>query len=225
MVHHGVDGVFELENFTFGVDRDLGGKIAERDGCGDLGNIAHLIGEVAGHGVHAFGEVFPCAGHIPDNRLAAQFAFSAHLARHADHLRSERTELLDHGVDNLGGAQEFAFELAAVYFGRHSLRKVAPGDGRDDARNFSGRLDQIGNETVHAVDARSPAAGVRSKRGALCDFPLFPDGPADALELPAHVLVEFENLIERVGNFAAQAYAILRHADGEISPLERGQDF
>ena len=52
--------------------------------CGD---VAHLGGEVAGHGVHAVGQIFPGAGDAADFRLAAEFAFGADLARHARHFR------------------------------------------------------------------------------------------------------------------------------------------
>src|SRR6185503_9048381 len=49
LVHHGVDRVLQLENFTPHIDGDLFGQIAVGDGGGDGGDIAHLGSQVAGH--------------------------------------------------------------------------------------------------------------------------------------------------------------------------------
>ena len=62
LIHHGVDGVLEFENFAFHVDRDLARKIAAGDGGGHFGDIADLAGEVPGHGVDGVGEIFPGSG-------------------------------------------------------------------------------------------------------------------------------------------------------------------
>src|SRR5262249_16132029 len=63
LIDHRVDGVLQLQNFAFDVDGDLLGQVAAGDRLGDVGDIAHLAGEVAGHEVDAVGEVFPGAGH------------------------------------------------------------------------------------------------------------------------------------------------------------------
>ena len=49
LVHHGVDGVLQFQNFAFHVDRDLARKVAARHSRGDFGDVAHLGGEVGGH--------------------------------------------------------------------------------------------------------------------------------------------------------------------------------
>src|SRR5947209_15682063 len=49
-------------------------------------------------GVHVVGEIFPRAAHALDDRLAAQLALGADLARHPGHLGGERAQLIDHGV-------------------------------------------------------------------------------------------------------------------------------
>ena len=51
LVDHGVDGVFQLENFALHVDGDLAGQVAAGHGGGDFGDVSHLRREVAGHGV------------------------------------------------------------------------------------------------------------------------------------------------------------------------------
>ena len=53
LVDHGVERVFQLENFAAHVDRDLARQVAARDGGRHLGDVADLAGEVRGHGVDA----------------------------------------------------------------------------------------------------------------------------------------------------------------------------
>ena len=55
--------------------------------------------------------------------LAAEFAFGADFARDADDFDRERAELLDHAVDELGGAEVFAFERTAAHFQRHGWER------------------------------------------------------------------------------------------------------
>src|SRR5207249_3255028 len=64
LVDHRVDSVLELEHLAADVDGDLAGQIAVGDGGGDLGDVADLGGEVAGHRVDRVGEVFPGPGHV-----------------------------------------------------------------------------------------------------------------------------------------------------------------
>ena len=86
LVDHRVDGVLQLEDLAADVDGDLLGQVAVGDGGGDLGDVAHLAGEVAGHGVDAVGQVLPDAGDALDLRLAAEPALGADLAGDAGHL-------------------------------------------------------------------------------------------------------------------------------------------
>ena len=94
-------------------------------------------------GVHVVGQVFPGAGDALDLGLAAQLAFGADFAGHARHFRGERAELIDHPVDGLGGAQEFALQRPVIDFQRHRLRQIALGHGADDAGSFAGRMHQV----------------------------------------------------------------------------------
>src|SRR5205823_1326219 len=56
LIDHRVDGVLQFQNFTFHIDRDLARQIAAGDGCGYTGDVAHLSGQVSGHGVDRVGE-------------------------------------------------------------------------------------------------------------------------------------------------------------------------
>ncbi len=148
LIDHGVDGVLELENFALHIHGDLAGKIAVGHGCGDLGDVADLGGQIAGHGVDGIGEILPDAGDAFHLGLAAQFALGSDFARHARNFRSERVQLRDHGVHHARGVQELALERAAVHFESHGLREVALGDRADHARHFRGGLHQIADEAV-----------------------------------------------------------------------------
>ena len=63
LIHHRIDGVLQLENFALHVDRDLLRQVAVGHGRRHGGDVAHLGRQVAGHEVHAVGQVFPRAGH------------------------------------------------------------------------------------------------------------------------------------------------------------------
>ena len=77
-------------------------------GGGHLGDVAHLAGQVAGHGVHAVGQVLPGAGDARHRGLAAELAVGADFARHARHLGGESVELIDHRVDGVLELQDLA---------------------------------------------------------------------------------------------------------------------
>src|SRR5205823_1434633 len=114
LVDHGVDRVLELENLAPDVDGDLLGEVAVCDGRRDLRDVADLRGEVAGHAVHALGQVFPDATHALDLSLAAQLALGADLAGDARHLAGKPVQLLDHRVHRLRGAEELSLQRAPV---------------------------------------------------------------------------------------------------------------
>jgi hypothetical protein len=49
LIHHRIDGIFQLQNFAAHQHRDLAREIAFGDGRGDFGNIADLCRKIAGH--------------------------------------------------------------------------------------------------------------------------------------------------------------------------------
>ena len=63
----------------------LSGQVAFGHGGRDAGDVANLIGQVAGHRVDAFGQILPGSGDTRHHRLAAQLAFGPHFARHASY--------------------------------------------------------------------------------------------------------------------------------------------
>ena len=89
LVHHRVDGVLQLQDLALHVHRDLLRQVAVGHGGGHFGDVADLAGKVAGHQVHAVGQVLPGAATPFTSRLAAELAFGAHFAGHARHFRGE----------------------------------------------------------------------------------------------------------------------------------------
>src|SRR5206468_2196680 len=87
LVHHGVDRVLQLEDLAPHVDGDLLGEVAVGHGGGDVGDVADLAGQVAGHRVDAVGEVLPGPGHALHLGLAAELPVRTGVAEGAGDLR------------------------------------------------------------------------------------------------------------------------------------------
>ena len=98
---------FELEDFAAHIDGDFFRQVAVGDRDGDIGDVAHLGGQVAGHEVDVVGQVFPGAGARPDVGLAAELAFGADFACDAGHFGGKGAQLIDHGVDGVFELPEF----------------------------------------------------------------------------------------------------------------------
>ena len=96
---HFVDVVFERGDFALRIDADGTGQIALGHGNGDLGDGAHLGGEVGCQLIDVVGQIFPGSGGAWRDGLLAQLAFDTHFAGHAGHFRGKEAELVNHGVD------------------------------------------------------------------------------------------------------------------------------
>src|SRR5207237_110869 len=72
LVHHGVDGVLQLQDFALHVDGDLARQIAARHGGRHLRDVADLGGEVARQQVDVVGEILPGAGDAGHDGLTAE---------------------------------------------------------------------------------------------------------------------------------------------------------
>src|SRR5204862_53271 len=104
--HHGVDGVFELENLALHVDGDLAREVAARHRGRHLGDVADLRGQVGCQQIDVVGQVLPGAGDAGHHRLPAEAPVGADLARHPGrhlgdvaHLRGQVT---CHRIDAVG---------------------------------------------------------------------------------------------------------------------------
>ena len=89
LIDHGVDRVFELENFATNTNGDFLGKVAISHRGRDVGNIPDLAGKISRHRVHRIGQILPRAGHSLHLGLAAKFSFGTDFTRHARHFRGK----------------------------------------------------------------------------------------------------------------------------------------
>ena len=120
-------------------------------------------------------KILPRAGHAGHLRLAAQLAVGAHFAGHARHFRGEHAQLLNHRVDDVGRAQELAFQRAPVHVQPHGLGQVALRHGGDRARHFGGRPQQILHQRVdrdfHLAPGASRIRETECARGSCPSLP------------------------------------------------------
>ena len=154
LVHHGVDGVLQLEDFALHVHGDLAGQVAARHGGGHFGDVAHLGGEVRGQQVDVVGEVLPGAADARHDRLTAEPPVGADLARHARHFAGERAELLDHGVERLLQQEDLAAHVDGDLLGQ-----VAAGDGGRHLGDVAHLRGQVRRHEVDVVGQVLPGAG------------------------------------------------------------------
>src|SRR5207244_4006736 len=145
LVDHRVDGILELQDFAAHIDGDFLGEVAVGDGDGHVGDVSDLSRQIAGHEIHAFGQIFPNAAHVANLRLPAELAFGADFAGDAGRSDDRRVELDDHRVDRVFELQDFAMDVDGDF-----LREVAVGHG--DC-NFGDVADLSRQITRHEVDA------------------------------------------------------------------------
>src|ERR1700688_2402212 len=67
-------------------------------------DVPNLAGKVTGHRVNGVRQIFPRAGNAGHLRLAAQFSIGSDFASYSRHFCGEDAELLNHGIDDVGGA-------------------------------------------------------------------------------------------------------------------------
>src|SRR6185437_8044953 len=149
LIDHRIDGLLELQDLTAHVHRDLARQVTARDGRGHLGDVAHLAGEITGHGVDVVGEVLPHTRDALHLRLAAELALGAYLARHARHLGGEAVQLVDHDVDGVFQLQDLALDVH-----RDLARQVASGHRRGhlgDVAHLAGEVARHGVDVIGEI--------------------------------------------------------------------------
>src|SRR5207253_1110924 len=160
LVHHGVDGVLQLENFALHVDGDFSRQVAAGDGRGDLCDVSDLGCEVASHEVHVVGQIFPGSAHSGHIGLTTQPAFAAHLARYAGYLAGEGVQLIHHGVNRLFEQQNLAADIDGNLLGQ-----IASGNGSRDFGDVSPPRRSVAGHEVDVVGEILPGTG---HAGHLC---------------------------------------------------------
>ena len=220
LIDHGVDRFLELEDLAAHVDGDLFRQVAVGHGDGDVGDAAHLGGQVAGHEVDVVGQVFPGAGDAGNHGLAAELAVGADLAGDAGDFGGEAAQLIDHGVDRVFKLQNFAFGIDGDLF-----RQVAAGDGDGDVGDVSDLGGQVAGHRVDAVGQVLPGAGDAGNHGLAAELAVGADLAGDAsdfggeaAELIDHGIdrfFELENLAAHVDGDLFRQVAV-GHGDGDV---------
>src|SRR5262249_39621596 len=144
LVHHGVDRLFELEDFATDINGDFAREISIGNGRSNLGDIAHLAGQIAGHEIHVIGEVLPGSANAGHGSLSAQLPFGSDFAGHAGHFSSESVQLVDHGVDGVLQLKQLSLNIYGDLAGEISAR--------DGSGNFGDVADLRRQIPGHRVD-------------------------------------------------------------------------
>src|SRR5690606_17227049 len=146
LVDHRVDGVLQFQDLALHVDRDLARQVAACDGGRDLGDVSYLACQVARHGVHVVGQVFPGAGNTRNLCLTSQLAFRADLASNASHFRGEPVQLVHQGIDGVLEFEQFALDVDSDL-----PRQVAARDGGGDLRDAAHLVGEVRRHHVYVV--------------------------------------------------------------------------
>ena len=199
---------FSSRNLALHIDGDLLGQVALGHGLGHVGDVAHLVGQVAGHRVHGVGQVLPGAGHAFHLGLPAELALGADLAGHARHFRGERPQLIDHRVDGVLQLQHFA-----LHVGGDLLRQVAVGDGRRHLGDVADLAGEVAGHEVHA--SRSGPSRCRPRPSTLACPPSLPSVPTSRATRVTSSANEPQLVHHRVdGVLQLQHFAL--HVDGDL---------
>src|SRR5439155_263873 len=169
LIDHDVDGVLQLADLALDLDRDLLGEVTLLHGRGDLGDVAHLGGEVGGQLVDVVGEVAPGAGSAQDVGLAAQATFVPDLARDARDFGGEGIELVDHAVDGVLQVEDPSRRSSGLLLGEVTFLHGRGDVG--DVANLGGevarhRVDVVGQVAPGARRARNVGLAAQAALGA-----------------------------------------------------------
>ncbi len=149
---------------------DLPRQVAARDRGRNLGDVAHLTGQVRRHRVHVVGQIFPGAGHAGHFGLAAELAFGTDLARDAAHFGSEAVQLVDHRVDGVFERENLAFDVDGDF-----PRQVAARDGRRYLCDVAHLAGQVRRHRIHVVGEVLPHPGDVLDRGLAAELAVTAD--------------------------------------------------
>ncbi len=111
LIHHRVDRVLQLQNFSAYVDGNLARQVAARNSGGYLCNTAHLVGKVGRHYVYVIGQILPGTCDTRHARLASELSFGTYFPRYPRYFGRKAVELIHHRIDRVFQLQDFAFYI------------------------------------------------------------------------------------------------------------------
>ena len=117
LINHGVDRIFQFEDFALDVDGNLPRQVAPRHSRCHFSDVANLRGQITGHRIDRIGKVLPGAcdtGHVG---LTAQPAFGADLAGHTSDFACKGIELIHGSVNGFLEQKNFTADVHGNFFG------------------------------------------------------------------------------------------------------------
>ena len=207
-IDHAVDRPGELLDLPFGFEHQFAPEISVGHVRDDAGDAADLIGQVVRHEVDVVGEILPRPGRALHDRLAAELAFRADLARDARDFRRERIELIEHRIDDVLGLQKLAADIDGDL-----LRQVSPGDGRRDLRYVAQLHGQVAGERVDVVGQILPDAADAPDCRLAAELTVGTDFARDA----SHFRCERRQLIDHRVDRVLELEDLALHVDGDLA--------
>ena len=220
---HRVDVVLQLGDLAARLDLDRARQVALGHGGRDLGDGAHLGGEVGGEQVDVAGQVLPRAGGARDVGLTAEPAVHADFARDVGHLVGEGRERVGHVVDRVGERRDLALGLHG-----QPLRQVAVGDGGHHLHDAAHLLGEVGGHEVDVVGEVLPRAADAAHLRLAAELALGADLARHARHLAGEGVELVDHRVDRVlqledlaldvdGDLAVQVAA--RHGGGDLGDV------
>ena len=220
VVDHRVDVVFELGDFAAGLHLNRARQVALGHRGGDLGDGAHLVGQVGGQQVDVAGEVLPGAGRARHVGLAAEAAFDADLARHVGDLLGERRQRVGDVVDRLGQRRDLA-----LGFDRQLLAEVAVGDRGDDLDDAAHLVGEVRRHDVDRVGEILPRAGDIRHFGLTAELAFGADFARDARHFRGEGAQLVDHRVDGVLQLEDLAFHVDRDLARQVAAGDRGRDF
>ena len=219
LIDHHVDRVFQLENLTVDVDGDLAGQVTAGNGGRDLGDVAHLRGEVGRQLIHVVGEVLPDSADAADLGLSTEPALAAHLPSHARDLGRKSVQLVNHHVDRVLELQDLA-----PHVDRDLLRQVAAGNRRRDLGDVANLGREVAGHRVDVVGQVLPGSGDARNAG----LPTEPAFGSDLSRDPADLGGEGVQLVDHHVDRVLELQDLAPHRDrdffGKVTAGDRRRD-
>ena len=111
----------------------------------------------------------------------------------------------------------------AVNVERDPLGEVALGNSPDDAGGLAGGLAEACDQRVDIGNRGRPGTGYRSDVRSLLKPPALTDQHAQALQLGREMIVELDDLVERLGDLPGRAGPNVWEPDREVPLANRAQ--
>ena len=190
-----------------------------RDGGRDVGDVAHLAGQVRRHRVDVVGEVLPGAGDAGHRGLAAELAFGADFARHAAHFRGERVQLVHHRVDGVLQLEDLALDVD-----RDLARQVAARDGRGHVGDVADLAGEVRRHRVDRVGQVLPRAGDAGHHRLAAELAFGADLARDARHFRGEAVQLVDHRVDGVLQLEDLALDVDRDLARQVAARDGGRD-